>query len=682
MDEEKKELAEEPVEAAAGDIQQAGAASEGAAGDEQQAAAASEGAAGDGADEQQDEKKGFAAFLADKKRLAIIAGLAVLVILVLGLGIAFGRSGSGTQANMTLAQTDEERQPQKDQETSGTDASKAVSSDNDDAKAPTPAVSDESEIQSEPETTLNEEECTTETSEEQRETTKDSATTKASDETEETIKQQETTKVPETTKAPETAKAPETTAAIPATTPSAVKPVQTEGGTPYGNHGKLTVSGTNILDQNGDLYQLRGVSTHGIGWFPDYVNKAAFQTMRDEWGINVVRIAMYTAEYNGYCAGGDQTWLKNLVDTGVQAATELGLYVIIDWHILSDGNPNTNKASSLAFFKEISAKYASYGNVLYEICNEPNGGVSWSEIKSYAEEVIPVIRANAKDAVIIVGTPTWSQDVDQAAANPITGQINIMYTLHFYAATHKDDLRNKMTNAIAAGLPVFVSEYGICDSSGNGGIDEASANAWVSVMNQNHVSYCIWNLSNKSETSALINSGCTKTSGWVSSDLSASGRWFVNMMKGSLDNLGTTQSGGSQSQTQAATQQQTQATTQTEYVAPTTQAPQQASGGNCSVQAKNTNSWGDASQGYHMQLDIDIQNTGSSAITGWKAVLTFSGSVEIENSWNGTMSVNGSTITITSDADWNATLQPGSSVQPGLIVKSASEVKLTGCSIQ
>lgn len=680
MDEEKKDLVEETVEPEAG----------GTAGDEQQVESAAEDIAAEDTaaedavtGEQQDEKKGIAAFFADKKRLAIIAGLVALIVLFLGLGIAFGKSGFGSQTNSTLAQTEGESLLARDQETTAADESEAAASGNDDAKVSTPAASGESETQDEQETTADEEERTSEeaeTSKGEKETeeqqTTDQETTKATDEAETTVKPQETTVVPKTTKAPET------TAVPPATTPSATKPVQTESGTPYGNHGKLTVSGTNILDQNGDLYQLRGVSTHGIGWFPDYVNKAAFQTMRDEWGINVVRIAMYTAEYNGYCSGGDQTWLKNLVDTGVQAATELGLYVIIDWHILSDSNPNTNKAASLAFFKEISAKYASYGNVLYEICNEPNGGVSWGEIKSYAEEVIPVIRANAKDAVIIVGTPTWSQDVDQAAANPITGQINIMYALHFYAATHKDDLRNKMINAIAAGLPVFVTEYGICDASGNGGIDEASANAWVAAMNQRNVSYCIWNLSNKSETSALINSGCTKTSGWTNADLSASGKWFVNMMKGSLDGLGTTQPTQSQgTQTQPA-QSQAPTETQTEYVAPTTQAPQQASSGNCSVQANNTNSWGDASQGYHMQLDVNIQNTGSSAVTGWKVVLTFSGSVEVESSWNGNMAVNGSTITITSDADWNATLQPGGGIQPGLIVKSASEIKLTGCSIQ
>jgi endoglucanase len=635
--------------------------------------------------EHRDWKQGLILFLKKNQQALIIAGLVLLLLLIFGIGIASGINSGGTAVSTNELTTTEavESLAASDNEQEAVASVKDGSS----LAEQEGATSIEATQKEDEETSKSTKKASEETSE--RDTKQDEEqTTKASekDSAAETTAQ-------ETTKASATEAQKETTKAQPAqtqaaTTAAAVTPVKAESGTPYGNHGKLTVSGTNILDQNGNIYQLKGVSTHGIGWFPDYVNAAAFQTMRDEWGINVVRIAMYTAEYNGYCAGGDQTWLKNLVDTGVQAATQLGLYVIIDWHILSDGNPNTNKASSLAFFKEVTAKYASYGNVLYEICNEPNGGVGWSEIKSYAEEVIPVIRANAKDAIIIVGTPTWSQDVDQAAANPITGQINIMYTLHFYAATHKDDLRNKMTAAIAKGLPIFVTEYGICDASGSGGIDEASANTWMALLDQYHVSSCIWNLSNKSETSALISSGCSKTSGWTTSDLSASGKWFVNMMKGSLSGLGTTQTaqtGNQTSQTQAAaTQAQTQAPTQaqTEYVAPTTQAPKQASGSNCSVQANNTNSWGDSTQGYHMQLDVAVKNTGSSAISGWKVVLTFSGSVEVESSWNGTVTVSGKTITITSDADWNATIQAGGSVNPGLIVKSSSEVQLTGCAIQ
>jgi endoglucanase len=180
----------------------------------------------------------------------------------------------------------------------------------------------------------------------------------------------------------------------------------------------------------------------------------------------------------------------------------------------------------------MSGEYASYSNVLYEICNEPNGGTSWSDIKNYANEIIPIIKNNDADAVIIVGTPNWSQYVNQAAADPITGYDNIMYALHFYAATHKSDLRQTMTNAINQGLPVLVSEYGICDASGNGAIDEAEADAWVSTMDSLGVSYIAWNLSNKAETSAIISSSCSKTSGLTTDDLSASGKWLYEMLTG------------------------------------------------------------------------------------------------------------------------------------------------------
>ena len=134
--------------------------------------------------------------------------------------------------------------------------------------------------------------------------------------------------------------------------------------------------------------------------------------------------------------------------------------------------------------------------------------------------------------MILVGTPNWSQYVNEAAADPITGYDDIMYTLHFYAATHKDDLRNTMTAAIDAGIPVFVSEYGICDASGNGGIDQTQANAWVEIMNQYKVSYVAWNISNKNETSAIFKSTVEKNSGFTEEDLSDSGKWLYHILAG------------------------------------------------------------------------------------------------------------------------------------------------------
>lgn len=306
-----------------------------------------------------------------------------------------------------------------------------------------------------------------------------------------------------------------------------------ESGTPLENHGALQVEGTQLVDASGNPYQLKGVSTHGLAWFPEYVNKDAFQTIRDDWGGNVIRLAMYTDESGGYCSGGDKEQLKALIDTGVNAATELGMYVIIDWHILHDLDPTVNQGEAEKFFAEVSAKYANYDNVIYEICNEPNGGTTWEgSIKPYAETIIPIIRKNDKDAIIIVGTPTWSQDVDIVADNPITGQANIMYAIHFYAATHTDNIRNKVTYALDQGLPVFVSEFSICDASGNGANDYNQAQKWFDLINDRNLSYCSWSLCNKAETASLISSGSSKTSGWTENELSETGKWIRNQIRG------------------------------------------------------------------------------------------------------------------------------------------------------
>lgn len=309
--------------------------------------------------------------------------------------------------------------------------------------------------------------------------------------------------------------------------------------------GRLSVNDTQLVDENGNAVQLRGLSTHGLSFYPQYVNEELFRELRYGWKANVIRLAMYTAESGGYCTDGDKEHLKDLVRSGVKYAVDQDLYVIVDWHILSDGNPNQHAAEAMEFFAQMSGEFSGYDNVIYEICNEPNGGVSWKDIKTYALEVIPVIRANAPDAVILVGTPNWSQYVNEAAMDPITGYDNLMYTLHFYASTHKDDLRNTMTAAIDAGLPVFVSEYGICDASGNGGIDEAQANAWVQLMDQYKVSYVAWNISNKNETSAILKSTVEKTSGFTKEDLSDSGKWLYHTLTGDALPFADSQAAGS-----------------------------------------------------------------------------------------------------------------------------------------
>lgn len=332
--------------------------------------------------------------------------------------------------------------------------------------------------------------------------------------------------VSQSTASSEQTSSSEASGAQPAETEPAVSEAPSvDDSTPYGQHGALHVENGKLTDADGNTVQLYGMSTHGIAWFPQYINYDSFRTLRDDWNTNCIRLAMYTAEYGGYCAGGDKEQLKQLVRDGVSYATELGMYVIVDWHILSDCDPNQNKDEAIAFFREMSEAFADNDNVLYEICNEPNSGTSWDSIKSYAEEVIPVIREQKPDAVILVGTPTWSQEIDKSAASPLTFD-NVMYTLHFYAGTHKDDLRNRLETCAQNNLPVFVSEFGMCDASGNGANDFDSTTKWLDLLNKYQISFCCWNLANKDESSSVFKAASTALSDWTDEDFNESGRWI------------------------------------------------------------------------------------------------------------------------------------------------------------
>lgn len=293
------------------------------------------------------------------------------------------------------------------------------------------------------------------------------------------------------------------------------------------NSGKLQVIGAQLSSESGAPVQLRGVSTHGLAWFPQYVNQDFFIQLRKDWGVNVVRLALYTAEYGGYCTDGNKAQLEQLVIDGVNYAEAADLYAVVDWHVLADLDPNVHIEDAKAFFDKMSAQFADKNNVIYEICNEPNGSTTWAQIKQYANTIIPIIRANDPDAVVVVGTPTWSQDVNDATADPLEFD-NVMYTLHFYAASHQQELRNKLKTAVESGTPVFVTEFGICEASGDGAIDYQSADAWIELMDELDVSYICWNLSNKDETSAFFLSKCDKTSGFTVDDLSDSAKWFVD----------------------------------------------------------------------------------------------------------------------------------------------------------
>ena len=319
---------------------------------------------------------------------------------------------------------------------------------------------------------------------------------------------------------------PPTIPTTPTVTPNPPPVAQT--GTPFAKHGKLHVSGAYLYDEHNQKYQLYGMSTHGINFgsdFSRYVNKDAFQTLCDEWNTNCIRLVLYPKGYGGYCAGGNQAELKQLICDGIEYATELGMYVLVDWHV-HEYNPQETQADAITFLGEISKKYAEYGNVLYEICNEPTGAPWSSAIKPYAQTVIPAIRKNAPNAVIIVGTNTWSQDLDEAWANKLNLD-NVMYTFHFYAGSHSN-LKSRVENVITKGMPVFITEFGTCDASGNGGFNATESESWFALIKKYNISHMNWSLCNKGETASVILESCSKTSGWAESDLTESGKLIRN----------------------------------------------------------------------------------------------------------------------------------------------------------
>lgn len=313
--------------------------------------------------------------------------------------------------------------------------------------------------------------------------------------------------------------------------------------TPYGIHGKLTLQGTNIVDKNGEKCQLRGASLHGLQWDVgyNYINEGSFKSLRDDWGINLIRLPIYVTQ-GGYTEGAG-TKMDARIQDAVRIATDLGMYVIIDWHIHETGtgtvNPNRWTTQAQAFFDKYSKMYANYDNILYEICNEPIN-TKWydgsgNDLYSYANKVIPKIRQNDPDAIVIVGTNTWSQDVDEVSKKPLSYS-DVVYTIHFYSATHTQYLRDKVQKAINAGTPIFCSEFGVCSADGNGSYNLDEANKWMQLFDKNNISYVCWHLSNKGEKSAYLKTSVRSTTGgWTNSDLTDTGAWLVNVNRPKAD---------------------------------------------------------------------------------------------------------------------------------------------------
>ena len=287
---------------------------------------------------------------------------------------------------------------------------------------------------------------------------------------------------------------------------------------------------------SGKVVQMKGMS---FGWnslWPRFYNAGAVDHVVRDWNAEVVRAAVGVEIDNDECKAPcylkDPSYGKESACAIVDAAIENGVYVLVDWHA-----HGLHPEAAVEFFTYMADRYKGVPNVIYEICNEPSYkdhekqiDYTWAEIKEYSLKVIEAIRAIEKDAVIVVGTPRWSQNVDDAADDPITGYDNLMYTLHFYAGTHKEWLRQKGDYAMSKGLALFVTECGGMNADGQGPVDEESTMAWVDWMEDNDISYLFWSISDKKETCSMLYPSASSEGPWAETDLSPWGKYVKEQL--------------------------------------------------------------------------------------------------------------------------------------------------------
>lgn len=300
--------------------------------------------------------------------------------------------------------------------------------------------------------------------------------------------------------------------------------------TPVEINGKLSVQGPRLVNEQGSPVALRGMSMFWSQWMSKYYVDSTVDWLVDDWKVQVLRVAM-AVESGGYLVQPELE--KQRAATVIDACIRRGIYVIIDWH---DHKAVDHLDASKAFFTEMASRYGNFPNVLYEPYNEPLNTHRWEAVKAYHEQVVSAIRAVDPDNVILLGSPTWDQDVDVAASDPLTGVTNVAYTFHFYASDpfHQERLRAKADKAIAQGLCLFVSEWGVSESSGNGAFDKEKTDAWVRWMDKNGLSWCNWSLADKQETSAALKPGASPQGGWSEDMLTPSGAYIRGLIRGDV----------------------------------------------------------------------------------------------------------------------------------------------------
>jgi endoglucanase len=309
----------------------------------------------------------------------------------------------------------------------------------------------------------------------------------------------------------------------------AAAPAAPPAGSPAAVNGQLRVcQTTKLCNEHGKAIQLRGMSTHGLQWYENCVNDRSLDALAKDWRADILRISMYIQE-GGYQS--NPTKFTNLVNRIIDDVTDRGMYALVDWHMLSPGDPHHNLSRAKKFFTDIAKRHKNKKNILYEVANEPSG-VSWSRIRSYHREIIPVIRAQDSDAVILLGTRGWSSlgvsegGSEQEVINNQVGFPNVMYTFHFYAASHGSEYLNALSRA-ANKIPMFVTEFGTQEYTGDGGNNFNRSQDYINLMASKKISWTNWNYSDDERSGAAFKPGtCPGGSFSGTSRLKPAGSWI------------------------------------------------------------------------------------------------------------------------------------------------------------
>lgn len=313
----------------------------------------------------------------------------------------------------------------------------------------------------------------------------------------------------------------------PSPMPTPTPPPSPSCNTPVACHGALQRKGNRIVDKHGQNVKLNGMSMFWSNWAAPFWNADVVKYLATTWNIGIIRCPVGVSNSDGPVGGGylsDPNGNKARLFAVVDAAIEAGIYAIIDWHV----EGRCDAGQSKQFFSEVAAKYGTHENVLFETCNEPTGWAWGQGLKSYHEQVIPEIRAHSQN-LIICGTNTWSQDVDEAARDQLADP-NVAYTLHFYSSMHKQSIRDKASSALSSGAAIFVTEWGT-EQKGEGNFDET--NRWLDFLRQNSISNTNWGVYDKdSEAWAIVHQGSPPTGGWSDSQVTNSGKFVRAYFQG------------------------------------------------------------------------------------------------------------------------------------------------------